>query len=139
MLLCISCEMSNFSNEYIESLDDNRTDWFCEMCLSNALLFNHIIDDTDFIAALFELSFTTADSLRYLCDKIFHSFEINIGDHQVFAAIDPYVNFINSLSLYQNSCEYHLESSFNDLLRKRGPCKIGFTLCHLNISSMKKK
>ena len=126
------------SNEYIESLDDNHADWFCEMCLSNALPFNHIIDDTDFIAALFELSFTTADSLRYLSDKIFHPFEINIDDHQVFADIDPDVNFINSLSLYQNSCEYHLESSFNDLLRKREPCKIGFSLCHLNIRSMKK-
>ena len=110
----VKCQ--TLSNEYIESLDDNHADWFCEICLSNALPFNHIVDDTDFIAALFELSFTTADSLRYLSDKIFHPFEINIDDHQVFSDIDPDVNFINSMSLYQNSCEYHLESSFNDLL-----------------------
>ena len=122
------------SNEELVSLEDNRTEWFCEICLANTLPFNHIVDDTDFIAALFELSSTTAECLRYLSDKIFHPFEINENDHQVFGDIDPDVNFINSISLYHNSCNYHLETSFNDLLDNHN---IRFSLCHLNIRSIR--
>ena len=81
-----------------------------------------------------KLSSTTAESLRYLSDKIFHPFEINENDHQVFGDIDPDVNFINSISLYQNSCDYHLEKSFNELLDNHN---IRFSLCHLNIRSIK--
>ena len=136
---CICCCVFHrkclpLSNEELVSVEDNRTEWFCEICLSNSLPFNHIVDDTDFIAALFELSSTTAESLRYLSDKIVHPFEINENDHQVFGDIDPDVNFINLISLYQNSCNYHLETSFNELLDNHN---IRFSLCHLNIRSIK--
>ena len=136
---CICCYVFHrkclpLSNEELVSVEDNRTEWFCEICLANSLPFNHIVDDSDFIAALFELSSTTAESLRYLSDKIFHPFEVNEHDHQVFGDIDPDVNFINSISLYQNSCNYHLETSFNELLDNHN---IRFSLCHLNIRSIK--
>ena len=121
-------------NEELVSVEDNRTGWFYEICSANSLPLYHTVDHTDFIAALFELSSTTAESLRYLSDEIFHPFEINANDHQVFGDIDPDVNFINSISLYQNSCNYHLETSFNDLLDNHN---IRFSLCHLNIRGIK--
>ena len=71
---CICCCVFHrkclpLSNEELVSVKVNRTKWFCEMCLVNSLPFNHIVDDTDFIAAHFELSSTTAESFKYLSDK----------------------------------------------------------------------
>ena len=63
------------------SLECSRPEWFCEICLSYSLSFNHIYDNADFNAAIREFSESTADSLRYLSEKVFQIFESDINSY----------------------------------------------------------
>ena len=63
------------------SLECARHEWFCELCLSYSLPFNHIDDNADFYAAIRGLSESTADSLRYLSEKVFQPFESDINSY----------------------------------------------------------
>ena len=87
------------------------------MCLSVSLPFNHIEDNNDFYAAVHELSKSTADSLRYLSEKVFHPFESDFNGYEELNNIDPDFNFYNAMS-QNRCCNYYLESSFNDMINK---------------------
>ena len=118
------------------SLECARPEWFCEICLSYSLPFNHIDDNADFYAAIRELSESTADSLRYLSEKVFQPFESDINSYDELTDNDPDINFYNSMS-HNRSCSYYLESSFNDMIRKSNG-KNTFSICHSNIRCIKK-
>ena len=64
------------------------------MCLSHLLPFNFIEDNNDFYAAVQELSNSTADSLRYLSEKVFQPFESDFNEYEELNDIDPDINFI---------------------------------------------
>ena len=100
------------------------------------LPFNHIEENNGFYAAVHELSKSTADSLRYLSDKVFQPFESDYNDYEELNDTDPDFNFYNAMN-QNRSCNYYLESSFNDMINKSKE-KGTFSLCHLNIRSMKK-
>ena len=106
------------------------------MCLSHFLPFNFIEDNNDFYAAVQELSNSTADSLRYLSEKVFQPFESDYNEYEELNDIDPDFNFFNAMS-QNRCCNYYLESSFNNMINKTKEKNI-FSLCHLNIRSMKK-
>ena len=75
------------------SLECARLEWFCEICLSYSLPFNHIDDNADFYAAIRELSESSADSLCYLSEKVFQSFESDINSYDELTDNDPDINF----------------------------------------------
>ena len=118
------------------SLECARPEWFCEICLSYSLPFNHIDDNAGFYAAIRELSESTADSLRYLSEKVFQPFESDINSYDELTDNDPDINFYNSMS-HNRSCSYYLESSFNDMIRKSNG-KNTVSICHSSIRSIKK-
>ena len=122
--------------EELKSLECNRSEWFCEMCLSHLLPFNFIEDNNDFYAAVQKLSNSTADSLRYVSEKVFQPFESDFNEYEELNDIDPDFNFYNAMS-QNRCCNYYLESSFNNMINKTKEKNI-FSLCHLNIRSMKK-
>ena len=84
------------------SLECARPEWFCEICLSYSLPFNHIDDNADFYAAIRELSESTADSLRYLSEKVFQPFESDINSYDELTDNDPDINFYNSYNFYES-------------------------------------
>ena len=67
--------------------------------------------------------------------KYFNNLSL-INDYEELNDNDPDFNFYNAMS-QNRSCNYYLESSFNDMINKSKE-KGTFSLCHLNIRSMKK-
>ena len=51
---------------------------------------------------------------------------------------DPDLNYFNSFSQYITNCNYFLESAFINEMSKSYQMKENFSLCHLNIRSMRK-
>ena len=83
----------------------------------------------------FAFSYTTAEI--YPPEKIFHRFEIIKNIHRVIADIGLDVDCINlHLYIYINWREYHLETSFDDLLDTREANNKRFAQCHFNIRSI---
>ena len=70
---CISIDPSTISQ-----LNQNNS-WFCSICLSSILPFNHIEDDDEFRSASSNNLCST--SLSYLSDLLFSPFELNDSDH----------------------------------------------------------
>ena len=66
----------------LNALECNSPEWFCEICLSQQLVFNHIEENNDFYAAVHKLSKSTAEYLRYLSDKVFQPFESACTDYE---------------------------------------------------------
>ena len=78
-------------------------------------------------------------SLRYLSDKIFSPFELNDSDQQYGNdCLDPDLNYFSSYNQYISGCNYFVESSFNSEISKSLNKKQNFSLCHLNIRSIRK-
>ena len=99
--------------------------------------FNNIEEDLEFIRTIDDLSHR--DTLKYISDKMFIPFELNDQDHSSNRCdIDPHLNFYNSLNQFTSKCNYYFESSFNSEIHKACGTKDLFSLCHLNIRSLKK-
>ena len=78
-------------------------------------------------------------SLRYLSDKMFLPFELNDSDHQYGNDnIDPDLNYFRSFNQYISCCNYFVESSLNSEIDKCLNMKQRFSMCHLNIRSLRK-
>ena len=68
---------------------------------------------------------------------MFIPFELNDENHFLnLCDIDPHLKFYNSLNQFTSKCNYFLESSFNLKKNARGT-EHSFSLCHLNIRSLK--
>ena len=77
--------------------------------------------------------------LIYLSDKIFLPFELNDSDHQYgIDSIDPDLNYFRTFNQYISRCNYFVESSFNSEISKCSNTKQHFSMCHLNIRSIRK-
>ena len=99
--------------------------------------FNNLEDEIDFMAAINEA--LSCGSLRYLSDKIFLPFELNDSDHQYGNdCFDPDLHYFSSNNQYISGCNYFVEPSFNSEISKSLNRKQNFSLCHLNIRSIRK-
>ena len=77
--------------------------------------------------------------LSYLSDKLFLPFELNDKDHPILGDTDPDLNFYNVMNQYVAQCNYYLEPYFNEhIINKVPTTKSLFSLCHVNIRSIKK-
>ena len=92
------------------------------------------------IVIIFLNQHLSTSHIQYLSDILFSPFELNDYDHQfdTFDA-DPDLNYFNSFNQYITNCNYFLESAFINEMSKSYQMKQNFSLCHLNIRSMRKK
>ena len=131
-LKCISLDP-----KIIEDIEQNQSTWYCSHCLMDSFPFNNLEDDIDFMAAINESP--SCGSLRYLSDKIFLPFELNDSDHQYGNdCLDPDLHYFSSYNQYISGYNYFVESSFNSETSKSLNKKHNFSLCHLNIRSIRK-
>ena len=122
----------------IEYIEQNRSTWYCSHCLINIFPFNNLENDIDFMSTVNESPLN--GSLIYLSDKIFLPFELNDSDHQYGNdSIDPDLNYFRTFNQYISRCNYFVESSFNSEISKCSNTKQHFSMCHLNIRSIRKK
>ena len=133
----ISC-VPNLNINEASSLDN----WICLFCIEDALPFNHITNDDEFVNAISEnWNIYSKFSVKELEDRIFNPFEIN-DDNIALPTydIDPdinYFNHVNSIYKYGNS-DYFYEESFNNRCKQLFLDSQSFSLLHLNIRSMAK-
>ena len=121
-----------------QHLKDNARTWYCMCCNETVLPYNHIDDQSEFLAAV-----TNVD-VRMLCisDKIFQPFELNDSeiDSQLYD-IDPDVNYFNEINFHTtNRCKYYLEDTFCSEISLNENVDSGnsFSVIHLNIRIIKK-
>ena len=102
-------------------------------CISEALPFNQIDDDIEYLQALshkdhFEIYW---DSIY---EKLFNPFTFNEDDH-FLDDVDPDDNFYNDIMTHSSSlCKYYLQDDFNKEILNYS--KDAFSLCHLNVRSL---
>ena len=113
----------------------NRENWMCGVCTREIFPFNNIEDEDVFHKA------TQMSSRNELIvsNLIYNPLELNSFDFSFCSEFDPDVNFFCQQNLFSGySCNYYLEDSFNDRLKSL--CfsqEQVFSICHLNIRSMK--
>ena len=129
-LKCISIT----PNDHIY-LREHSHDWYCRNCTRGIFPFNDIDDDKKFVAAVNHI-----DNISSLnsSDLIFHPFEINDIDHNSpLCEIDPDLCFYDSIDFDLSLCNYYCEFSFIEVVSKVTGSSQLFSLCHLNIRSIK--
>ena len=114
------------------------TIWYCTLCTSSLFPFNGFEDDSHFREAIEEFSSMNIYPLRYLSDKLFVPFELNMNDHSFPGDINPDLHFFNSISHHITKCNYYLESSFNADITAGSCIKKMFSPSHIDIRSMTK-
>lgn len=108
-------------------------EWYCKLCLSSLFPFNHIEDDRDFLKAINYIDIVS--TLNY-SDRLFNPLEEIDNDMSPIYDIDPDLHFYNDSGYRLSNCKYHNEINFQNMLKETNICG-SFSLCHLNIRSMK--
>ena len=113
--------------------------WFCCNCLISMFPFNNIENTDEFISAT--SASNTVSSLCYLSDLLFMPFELNDSDNLADMYnndINPDIHFFNNFQQHVTSCNYLTETSFIKATSTPRLKKQCFSLCHLNIRSIKR-
>ena len=131
--------LSKKDSVYINRANNN---WFCMKCSQSSLPFNHFSDDDHFIEAI------SSDwrnepriplNLINDIDKIFLPFDLNTNENLPLHDADPDIQYYQAVcNNTLNSCEYHLEDSFNNMISKLDIKSRCFSLLHMNIRSIPK-
>ena len=120
----------------------NTNSWFCTLCMMNILPFNHFEDDQQFILAVLEdkinkSSVTFSELLNQ--NKLFVPFELNNDDTSPMLDLDPDLQYYKSVSnLNMQTCNYHIEDSFNDKVSNLNITSNCLSFIHTNIRSIPK-
>ena len=116
-------------------LRDDALSCYCCSCNEPILPFNHIEEDINFLASVYEVDKRTL----FRSEKIFNLFELNESEtySQLFD-IDPDVNSFNEINHHVSN--YFLEDTFQTKLDNyiSDQCSHHFSVCHHNIQSVKK-
>ena len=121
----------------IAQLEAEKELWYCSNCLIEIFPYNGIANDDEFASTI---SCTTL-SLNYLSDKLFVPFELNDFDHLADLCnedIDPDIQFFNTFNQHIARCNYHTNESFTKEIQPSAMKQKLFSLCHINIRSVRK-
>ena len=130
---CITLE-----NEHITYLLNNQNEWYCSNCLKDCMPFSSIEDNFEFQATINQLNKNDEYNYCNQSDRIFHPFEQDDQDDELYLSdCDPDKNYFNILSHKISSCNYYLESSFNEKIKDSNQNPKMFSLLHINIRSLK--
>ena len=133
---CIS--LNHEDQNYIEV---NLFSWYCCNCLSKIFPFNHIEGDDIFISEINNMDIDTK-TIESLSESLFNPLELNNDDiYSPLCDVDPDANYFNELNAHiSQNCNYYYEHSFSTIIQTRFKNMIDpnvFSLCHINIRSMK--
>ena len=115
---------------------------YCRNCLSELFPFNHIEDDELFVTEINKFRSNVVSLNTSSLELLFNPFELNEDDnYSPLCEIDPDVNFYNKIDSHLgSSCNYYFEDYFLEALSKKyepDPSNFAFSLCHMNIRSIK--
>ena len=122
----------------IAHLEDRNESWYCSICLIDIFPYNAIADDDEFVSAI---TSNSTMSLNYLSDKLFMPFELNDSEHLAGSCnedIDPDIQFFNTFNQNITRCNYQTQESFTKEICTSAVKQKVFSLCHINIRSIRK-
>ena len=148
-IICKICKSYGHINclPYVNRNDSIYTEresnnWYCTRCTESIFPFNNIYEDDDFYCTLAE-NFHSDDSIDFnsleFQNKCLSPFELNAKTNSPFYDNDPDLQFLRSQ--YNNNiltCEYFLENSFNQEIKKKGIKNECLSMLHQNIRSAPK-
>ena len=129
---CISLNLNDQS--YIQA---NRNTWYCVSCITTCFPFNHIENDDTFKVEISNLDIESKD-IESLSQLLFNPFELNNDDiYSPLCDRDPDVNYYDLLETHVQQCNYYFENSFLPVIQNKLKYNNVFSLCHINIRSLK--
>ena len=131
-LKCISIDP-----EVTSKLELEHKTWYCSVCLADVFPYNHIESNDEFFSSITPFN----SLLNNLSEKLFLPFELNEPDHLIGAYnedVDPDIHFFNTFNQHLAKCNYLTDESFTRLMHKSTLKEQSFSLCHLNIRSIRK-
>ena len=130
-IVCAICKNSIHLNCAKLSRNDHLiTDWYCKNCLGSALPFNHIVDNNEFIQELNNYYLTEPIDYNKLLSLKINPFDLNNNNND-----NKELNTMYDIIKNNDSCEYHLSDSMNDLFKSKHP---EISLIHFNSRSLDK-
>ena len=113
----------------------------CGSCLQSLFPFNHLENDSDFLACVNNTTSNAPQMLNIddLNDRIFLPFNCDesfVNSH--ISDIDPDVQYFNKFSHNITNCDYYNENSFNLNYKKKSCSLDNFSIIHMNIRSAAK-
>ena len=125
---CISLEA-----EYISQLKESHENWLCCTCIKDLFPYNQIEDDDFSQAILMKL-----ESELKISNLIYNPHESNSFDYNYCTEFDPDVNFFCQQNIFSGyACLYYNEDSLNDKMSSFSCDEEYFSICHINIRSLK--
>ena len=127
--------------EVYEYIQENNSTWYCQMCITEILPFNHNENEDVFMCDINCID-TCSRTIEQLSELIFNPFELNMDDHySPLYDVDPDMNYYNELDSHIGlNCNYYFDNSFPCAIHeklKETDMKCVFSLCHINIRSLK--
>ena len=124
-----------------EYIKENNPTWYCQLCITKILPYNHIENDDVFMSDMNCIE-AGSRSIEQLSEIIFNPFELNTDDHySPLYDADPDMNYYNELDSHIGlNCNYYFDNSFQSVIQeklKHIDSKHIFSLCHINIRSLK--
>ena len=125
---CISLEA-----EYISQLKESHENWLCCTCIKDLFPYNQLEDDDFSQAILMKL-----ESELKISNLIYNPHESNSFDYNYCTEFDPDVNFFCQQNIFSGyACLYYNEDSLNDKMSSFSCDEEYFSICHINIRSLK--
>ena len=116
-------------------LSANKDAWICIKCNMDIFPFNSIEEDVEFI----QTCKTTPHNELRTSTLIYNPFQSNEADYHIGSEFDLDINFYCEQNIFSGFlCKYYTEDSFNEtLISFCSDYKLSFSLCHVNIRSIK--
>ena len=127
--------------EVCEYIQENNSTWYCQMCITETLPFNHNENEYVFTCDINCIE-TCSRTIEQLSELMFNPFELNMDDHySPLYDVDPDMNYCNELDSHIGlNCNYYFDNCFPCVIReklKETDMTCVFSLCHINIRSLK--
>ena len=113
----------------------NKAIWICLKCNIDIFPFNNIDEDVDFLQACQ----TSSQNELLTSTLIYNPFQSNENDYIIWSEFDPDFNFYCEQNIFSGFlCKYFKDESFNEKLSSLSSEDVlSFSLCHINIRSIK--
>ena len=122
--------------------DRATNNWFCMMCVQCIFPYNHFDDENTFMQELSN-HWVSGTMMSYESikgqNKLFIPFDLNEKDNHPLHDVDPDVQYYQvTCNDVLNTCDYHLEESFNRNISRLNIISDNFSIIHANIRSIPK-
>ena len=113
----------------------NKEIWICLKCNTDIFPFNNIEEDVEFLQACQ----TSSQNELLTSTLIYNPFQSNENDYIIGSEFDPDLNFYCEQNIFSGFlCKYFTDESFNEKLSSLSSEDVlSFSLCHINIRSIK--